>query len=89
MSEPNTTTTNVPDKPALVLHVNGTSEPLLFALSTEVYEQLGTRLPAMVRAADVETITTKNGAEVTINFMHVAAAYLDDLQRGRKPFGLR
>jgi|GEM_PF-3485288 len=89
MSEADTTAENVPDKPALVVHVNGTSEPLLFALSADIHQQLRTQLPSMVRSGNVETITTKDGAEVTINFVHVAAAYLDDLQRGSKPFGLR
>lgn len=81
-------TTNTPDKPALVLHLRSGSEPLLFALSTQEYESLTAKLPQLVNGGEVETLHTKNGSNVTVNFAHVAVAYLDDLQRGSKVFGL-
>lgn len=81
-------TRTTPDKPALVLHLRSGSDPLLFALSIEEYEALEAKLPQLVGGGGVETLHTKNGATVTVNFAQVAVAYIDDLQRSSKVFGL-
>jgi hypothetical protein len=75
-------------KPALVLHLATGGEPLLFALTTEESTKLAGRLAQLVKSAAVETVTTKNDAAVTINFAHVAAAYIDDLNRKTNIFGM-
>lgn len=74
--------------PALVLHLATGGEPLLFALTTEESGKLAGKLTQLVKAGTVETVTTKDDQEVAINFAHVAAAYLDDLNRKGKVFGL-
>jgi hypothetical protein len=75
-------------KPALVLHLATGGEPLLFALTTEESGKLAGRLAQLVKAGAVETVTTKDHAEVAINFAHVAAAYVDDLTRKSAVFGM-
>jgi hypothetical protein len=75
-------------KPALVLHLAAGGEPLLFALPPEESAKLAGRLLQLVKSGAVETVVTKDDSKVTINFGHVAAAYIDDLQRKGKVFGL-
>lgn len=75
-------------KPALVLHLTAGGEPLLFALDPEQAPALAEKLPALVQHGSIETVTTKNDDNVTVNFGHVAVAYLDDLQRKSTVFGL-
>jgi len=75
-------------KPALVLHLAAGGETLLFALTTEEAEKLGGKLAGFVKTGAVESVTTKDESSVAINFGHVAAAYIDDLNRKGKVFGL-
>ncbi|HEV7979373.1 hypothetical protein [Amycolatopsis sp.] len=75
-------------KPALVLHLAAGGEPLLFALLPEESAKLEGRLSQLLKSGAVETVVTKDDSKVTINFGHVAAAYIDDLQRKGKVFGL-
>jgi hypothetical protein len=75
-------------KPALVLHLAAGGEPLIFALPLDESAKLEGRLPQLVKSGAVETVLTKDDSKVTINFGHVAAAYIDDLQRKGKVFGL-
>ncbi|AGM02828.1 hypothetical protein ED92_05055 [Amycolatopsis sp. MJM2582] len=75
-------------KPALVLHLATGGEPLLFALTTEETERLTKDLSHFVRTGSVQTIQTRDDSEVAINFSHVAAAYIDDLNRKTRVFGL-
>ncbi|MDQ7803873.1 hypothetical protein Q5425_09020 [Amycolatopsis sp. A133] len=75
-------------KPALVLHLATGGEPLLFALTTEESGKLAGKLAQLVQTGTVETVTTKDGSEVAINFAHVAAAYVDDLARKSTVFGM-
>lgn len=77
-----------PAKPALVLHLAAGGEPLLFALPTEAGAELSDRLTHLVQHNAIETVRTKDGAAITVNFGHVAVAYIDDLQRKGKVFGL-
>ncbi|WP_086849425.1 hypothetical protein [Amycolatopsis kentuckyensis] len=75
-------------KPALVLHLATGGEPLLFALTTEESGKLAGKLAQLVTDGAVETVTTKDESAVTINFAHVAAAYINDLSRKSTVFGM-
>ncbi|MBE8518010.1 hypothetical protein ILP97_10925 [Amycolatopsis sp. H6(2020)] len=75
-------------KPALVLHLATGGDPLLFALTTEESGKLAGKLAQLVTAGAVETVTTKDDSAVTINFAHVAAAYINDLARKSTVFGM-
>ncbi|HKN56436.1 MAG TPA: hypothetical protein VJX66_28355 [Amycolatopsis sp.] len=75
-------------KPALVLHLAAGGEPLTFALAAEEAEKLQGKLGSFVKNGHVETVKTKDDSAVAINFSHVAAAYIDDLARKSKVFGL-
>jgi DNA mismatch repair protein MutH len=75
-------------KPALVLHLAAGGEPLLFALPPEESAKLEEKLVELITTGAVETVRTNDGSVVAINFKHVAAAYIDDLQRKGKVFGL-
>lgn len=76
-------------KPALVLHLAHGGEPLLFALSDETAAELGKELPLLLEHGSVKAVLTTEGTTVNVNFAHVAAAFIDDLQRKNKVFGLR
>lgn len=77
------------DKPALVLHLTTGGEPLLFALPKEDVADLRKRLPLWLDHGSTEQVDTHDGATISVNFAHVAVAYIDDLQRHGKVFGLR
>ena len=57
-------------------------------LKTDESAKLTGKLAQLVKTGAVETVTTKDGAEVAINFAHVAAAYVDDLNRKSTVFGM-
>jgi hypothetical protein len=75
-------------KPALVLHLAAGGEPLVFALPLEDSVELEKKLRLLLEHGSVESVRTKDQSTITINFAHVAAAYIDDLQRNGKVFGL-
>jgi hypothetical protein len=75
-------------KPALVLHLASGGEPLLFAVSDEDATKLEEKLPEFVKNNAVESVQTKDGSKITVNFAHVVVAYIDDLQRKGRVFGL-
>lgn len=74
-------------KPALVLHLVAGGEPLLFGLPAEDGADVAARLPQLTQSGAVESIKTRDESRVTINFAHVAVAYVDDLARKGK-FGV-
>ncbi|EHR48667.1 hypothetical protein SacmaDRAFT_0360 [Saccharomonospora marina XMU15] len=76
------------EKPALVLHLASGGEPLLFALEPDDVVELSKQLHLHVEHGSTQTIRTKEGTTVAVNFSHVAVAYIDDLQRKGKVFGL-
>ncbi|GAA1252514.1 hypothetical protein GCM10009676_44290 [Prauserella halophila] len=75
-------------KPALVLHLVSGGEPLVFTLPPDDVIANQT-LHGYMRDGGVQIIRTADDSRVVLNFAHVAAAYLDDLQRSGKVFGLR
>jgi hypothetical protein len=75
-------------RPALVLHLATGGEPLVFALTGEEADDLAKKLHLLLGQGSVETVHTKEDTAVVVNFAHVAAAYIEDLQRKGKVFGL-
>ncbi|MFD2418201.1 hypothetical protein [Amycolatopsis pigmentata] len=75
-------------RPALVLHLATGGEPLVFAVTGEEAEDLAKKLHLLLEHGSVETVRTKEDTAVVVNFAHVAAAYIEDLQRKGKVFGL-
>ncbi|OQO90835.1 hypothetical protein [Saccharomonospora piscinae] len=76
-------------KPALVLHLVSGGEPLIFTLRLDDVAELRKQLHLHLEHGSVETVYTSEDRAVQINFAHVAVAYIDDLQRQGKVFGLR
>ncbi|ATY15959.1 hypothetical protein CU254_40445 [Amycolatopsis sp. AA4] len=74
-------------KPALVLHLSAGGEPLIFPLTADSSETVQEKLPDLLKHGGVHSLETRDGNTVSVNFVHVAAAYVDDLSRKGK-FGL-
>jgi hypothetical protein len=66
-------------KRALVLHVAGGGEPLVFALSEKGAANLTTRLNGLLNSGGVDSPELADGSAVVINFAHVVTAHLDEL----------
>ncbi len=77
------------DKPALVLHLVSGGDPLLFPLRAEDVDELGGQLHLHLEHGSIEKVHTTDGLTVNVNFAHVAAAYIDNLQRRGKVFGMQ
>ena len=75
-------------KPALVLHLSTGGEPLVFALAEGDADELASKLHLLLEHGSVESVQTKEDNRISVNFAHVAVAYVDDLQRRGKVFGL-
>lgn len=76
-------------KPALVLHLVSGGEPLVFPLHADVVDDVTKQLNLFLDHGSVQSIRDPDDRILQINFVHVAAAYIDDLQRSGKVFGLR
>jgi hypothetical protein len=76
------------EKPALVLHLAAGGEPLLFALPPADVPELNKKLRLLLEHRSVEPVRTSDGSTVYVNFGEVAAAYINDLQRKHRVFGL-
>ncbi|RJQ84864.1 hypothetical protein [Amycolatopsis panacis] len=74
-------------KPALVLHLAAGGEPLLFPLTADEAPSVEEKIPDLLSRSGVHSVRTRDGNTVSVNFAHVAAAYVDDLSRKGK-FGL-
>lgn len=66
-------------KHALVLHVTGVGEPLVFALSDKGAKSLTGRMGALLNSGAVDSVELADGSAVAINFGHVVSAHLDQL----------
>ena len=75
-------------KPALMLHLVAGGEPLIFALRPDDVDELTKKLHLLVEHGSVETVHTLDDVQVNVNFAHVAVAYIDDIARRGKVFGL-
>lgn len=76
------------EKPTLVVHLATGGEPLMFALRPEDRAELEKKLYLLLEHGSVESVRTKEDTTVTINFAHVAAAYVDDQRQKGRVFGL-
>jgi len=74
-------------KHALVLHLNGSGESVVFALSEEDARELAPRLPQLLSAAKVDTVNLADGSAVAVNFAHVVTAHLDELPPNARVYG--
>ncbi|MGH3761768.1 hypothetical protein [Actinophytocola sp.] len=74
-------------KRALVLHLSGGGEPVVFALSAEGADDLEARLADLVREGRVHSPTLADGSAVAINFAHVVTAHLDELPPLARVYG--
>lgn len=74
-------------KPALIMHLASGGEPIVFTLPADDVIANQT-LHGYMRDGSVQVVRTGDDSRVVINFAHVAAAYIDDLQRSGKVFGL-
>ena len=74
-------------KRALVLHLAGGGEPLVFALSDDGTKELESKLPDLLSAGAVGTPKLADGSTVAVNFAHVVTAHLDDLPPLTRVYG--
>lgn len=74
-------------KRALVLHVAGGGEPLVFALSDAGAANLSSRLNNLLASGGVDAPELADGNRVAINFAHVVTAHLDDLPPLGRAYG--
>lgn len=74
-------------KRALVLHLSGGGEPLVFALSDDGATELDKNLPDLLGSGQVGRPKLANGSTVVVNFAHVVTAHLDELPPLAKVYG--
>jgi hypothetical protein len=74
-------------KRALVLHVAGSGEPLVFALSDKGATSLQSRLAALLNSGGVDSPELADGSTVAVNFAHVVTAHLDELPPLSRVYG--
>ena len=74
-------------KRALVLHLSGGGEPLVFALSEEGAADLAPRLADLLGSGAVGLPALTDGTKVAVNFAHVVTAHLDALPPLAKVYG--
>lgn len=70
-----------------MLHVSHGGEPLVFELSTKSVQDLETRLPKLLASGQVDSAELADGNTVSINFLHVVTAHLDDLPPLARVYG--
>jgi hypothetical protein len=74
-------------KRALVLHLAGGGEPLVFALSEEGADDLSSRLTDLMAAGKVDSPALADGSTVSVNFAKVVTAHLDELPPLARVYG--
>jgi hypothetical protein len=74
-------------KRALVLHLAGGGEPVVFALSEEGTADLTSRLEQLLREGLVHAPALADGSTVAVNFAHVVTAHLDELPSNARVYG--
>ncbi len=66
-------------KRALVLHLAGVAEPLVFALSDAGAKSVTGRMGPLLNSGAVDTLELADGSKVAVNFGHIVSAHLDEL----------
>jgi hypothetical protein len=74
-------------KPALVLHLVGGGEPVVFALSADGARELESKLSQLLADGQVHAAGLANDSTVTVNFAHVVTAHLDELPPLARVYG--
>ncbi len=74
-------------KRALVLHLAGGGEPIVFALSDEGARDLDARLGELLAGGRVDSPELADGSSVAVNFAHVVTAHLDELPPLARVYG--
>jgi hypothetical protein len=78
----------MPDhKRALVLHLAGGGEPVVFALSDEAATELATDLPRQLNERLVTGVKLADGTTAAVNFAQVVTAHLDELHPLARIYG--
>ncbi len=74
-------------KRALVLHLAGGGEPVVFALSEDGATDLTARLEQLVREGLVFAPALADGSAVAVNFSQVVTAHVDELPSNARVYG--
>jgi hypothetical protein len=74
-------------KRALVLHLAGGSDPVVFALSEEGAAELATDLPRQLKEGLVAGVKLADGTTAAVNFAQVVTAHLDELHPLARIYG--
>lgn len=74
-------------KRALVLHLAGGGEPLVFALSDDGARDLETQLSTLMTEGKVHAPSLADGSTVAVNFAQVVTAHLDELPPLARVYG--
>jgi hypothetical protein len=74
-------------KRALVLHLAGGGEPVVFALSEDGAADLATRLEQLLREGLVHAPALADGSTAAVNFANVVTAHLDELPSNARVYG--
>lgn len=77
------------EKPTLVLHLTAGGSPVLFPIQAEDRGEVERNLPLWLDHGSVHSVRTADGATISVNFAHVALAFIDDAHRVGAPFGIR
>jgi hypothetical protein len=64
------------ETPALVLHLVSGADPLTFPVAPQDRADLEKSLHLLLDHGSVETVRTGDNSTVTVNFAHVAVAYV-------------
>ena len=75
------------NNPALVLHLTGRSEPLLFALSAGGAKSLAGRVNKLMASGAVDVLELADGTTVAVNFGHIATAHVEELPARTQVYG--
>jgi hypothetical protein len=74
-------------KRALVLHLSGGGEPLVFALSEDGARDLDAHLTELLTDGRVHAPALADGSTVAVNFAQVVTAHLDELPPLARVYG--
>jgi len=74
-------------KRALVLHLAGGGEPVVFALSVEGGNDLESRLTQLLTEGLAHPLGLADGSTAVVNFAHVVTAHLDELPPRARVYG--
>lgn len=74
-------------RPALVLHITGTSHPLHVALAPQEAEALQESLTELLGSGVAKAVATADGGHFFVNFAHVATAHIEQTRSDTHAYG--